>query len=137
MYVAPIHLDSIYKSLFCYKQSKTPVKDIVIGALRGAARELARHEESVFETEITILRQVASRYGVQHIVKEVFYDYEDWWSEIFPKDYEDYLSLDALSDLSGTDSSLVSLGQGHVKQKNEITDYGITSLVDFDDALSL
>lgn len=87
-FVAPIKLDSIYKSLFCYRDSITSEKDIMISVLRSAARELARHPEIVYNTEIAIIRSVASDYGVYHMVGELAYSYDYWWKEVFSTDYD-------------------------------------------------
>lgn len=113
--VAPIKLDSIYKSLFCYRESKTAVKDIILGVLRGAARELARHRKEIFDTEIEVLRNVAQDYGVLHMVGELHHSYDEWW-EIFAPDYADLLNEEIISvDLAGSDASLDSLDYGLVE----------------------
>lgn len=109
-FVAPIKIDSIYKSLFCYRESNTAVKDIIISVLRGASRELARHTELVFEREIAILRQVSIEYEIDHMVEELFFTYDYWWREVFAKDYDCYLNQDIDSfSVSGSVSSMDSL----------------------------
>lgn len=84
--VAPIALDSIYKSLHCHMMSTTPVEEIVCGNVDGALRELARHPRSVFETEAAVIRKACESAGIRHLIKRIDYDYIMWW-EILKDDF--------------------------------------------------
>ena len=117
-YVAPIKLDSIYKSLFCYRESKTSEKDIMVSVLRSAIRELARHPEYVFNIEAEIIRGVAIDYGVYHIVSELSFTYDHWWREVFATDHDSPWSFEiTITDLSGSVSPMDSLDQGLVEEE--------------------
>lgn len=80
MYVAPLSLDSIYKSLHCYMLSITADTDIIVGNVDGALRELARHEEEIFNAEVAIIRRACQRAGIEHLIPRLRYDYTQWWS---------------------------------------------------------
>lgn len=116
-FVAPIKIDSIYKSLFCYRESKTSEKDIMISVLRSAVRELARHAKHVYDSEIEILRKTADEYGVYHMVEELSLNYDDWWTKMFAKDFDnhDWIGEIHSIDLSGSVSPMDSLDQGLVE----------------------
>lgn len=115
-YVAPIKIDSIYKSLFCYRESRTSEHDIMISVLRGAARELARHPKHIFDAEMSIIRQVASEYGIYQVVAELHFTYDYWWREVFRLDYDSNWTIDSI-DLSGSVSPMGSLDYGLVEEE--------------------
>lgn len=87
-YVAPIEIDSIYKSLHCYMESKTLPLEIAVQNVTAGLRELARHDESTFEVERGIIRRAMEQGQLAHYVPHLEYSYEEWWN-ILRADFED------------------------------------------------
>lgn len=77
-YVAPIHEDSIWKSVFCFKKSSTPALEVLVMNVSGAMRELARHERSVFEELGGDIRAACVSYGIDNMVTHLGLSYDGW-----------------------------------------------------------
>lgn len=98
LYLAPIALDSIYKSLHCYMESKTPVDDIIIGNVDNALRELARHDEQTFNEERAVIYGVLAEYGMLHMSKYILTTYQEWGKILTDKNRSDEMAFDLVED---------------------------------------
>lgn len=102
MRVAPIELDSLYKSLHCMMKSNTEETTIVTGNVDQALRELSRHSEEDFTREREIILQACERAGILHLIKYSTRTYDDWWQVLSDKlpvvqedEYEEYVEDDS------------------------------------------
>ncbi|APG76863.1 hypothetical protein 1 [Beihai picorna-like virus 54] len=77
-FMAPIEIDSIYKSLHCVRKSDTPIGDIMIGNVDNALRELARHDRDVFEEERAIIHKALEKMHMTHLSRHIYTTYEEW-----------------------------------------------------------
>lgn len=109
-FLAPIELDSIFKSLHCVMKSNTPIGDIMIGNVDNALRELARHDQDTFEENRTIIRKVLRKMHMEHLSRHINTTYEEWGRIFFIGKEEDSvfdLFFDAvIEDEGGRASSL-------------------------------
>lgn len=81
-YVAPLDLESIYKSLHCQMLSTTSALDVITGNVGNALRELARHGDAVFDEEKSIIKSACEAAGFAHLVREMDYDFHEWWNKL-------------------------------------------------------
>jgi hypothetical protein len=98
MYVAPIELDSIFKSLHCMMESKEEPLDIVVQVVDGALRELARHDDPIFDQYSAYIRSAVEQLEIAHMVPHLYTTRPEWWR-----------ILNGFKD-EGPDSLLGSLG---------------------------
>lgn len=87
-FVAPLALDSIFKSLHCQMRSTTHPLDITIQVVDNALRELARHPQKVFEEYATYIRTAVERLGIPHSIPKLYYTQRDW-QDVFLSDMLD------------------------------------------------
>lgn len=85
MRVAPIDLDSLYKSLHCMMKSATEETTIVTGNVDQVLRELCRHSEEVFSRERETILKACERAGILHLIKYASRSYDDWWQDILKR----------------------------------------------------
>ncbi|APG76860.1 hypothetical protein [Beihai picorna-like virus 52] len=78
--VAPLALDSIYKSLHCQLASETDVLTRLSGNGDQALRELARHSREVFEENRRIICEAFREMGILNLLSHADTSYGEWWS---------------------------------------------------------
>lgn len=86
-YVAPLDLMSISKSLHCYRRSATCALDIFIQNVDGALRELARHEDHVFESWRTRIHAALEEMQITHLVSRISWTRVQWMDELLRANY--------------------------------------------------
>lgn len=96
-YMAPIELDSIYKSLHCVRKSNTPIGDIMIGNVDNAFRELARHDRYTFEDEHALIKRALEKMHMSHLPRHVNTTYDEW-GNIFKKPDQNPVVFDFFID---------------------------------------
>jgi len=84
-FVAPLELDSIYKSLHCQMISATNAIDITVGNVEQALRELALHPREVYDAEADIIRSACIAAGIDNYIQYLSYSYGDWWLKLYPR----------------------------------------------------
>ena len=75
--VAPLAIDSIFKSLHNYMASETDPVTITVGVVDNALLEFARHGPDVFREYQTLLQSVCRKAEIDHMVGKLYHDYED------------------------------------------------------------
>jgi len=107
-FVAPIQLESIYKSLHCQMKSTTDATDIVVGNIDNALRELARHTKDVFDEESEIIRKACEDAEIAHYCNRLYLNYDQWW-EILSEDFPSLRPLNETYVSSVSDGSVGSM----------------------------
>lgn len=102
-YVAPIDVESIFKSLHCYMRSATPELNIVVGNIQCALRELARHDESTFAEISANLQLACGGAAIHHYVDSLYWRYA-YWIDVFLKEDEPSSSTGTQSSETATPS---------------------------------
>lgn len=86
-FVAPLALDSIYKSLHNYMESNTDPVTICVGVVDQALLEFSRHGRLVFEKHQSLLYRVCARAGIAHMIPNLHFDYEYIISLLFERQF--------------------------------------------------
>lgn len=91
VHLAPLRLESIYRMIMCYMQSKTSSMEIQIQNVRNALRELARHPRDVFDQNKKIVEEAFNETYPEWVdtIEEFSYSYDDWHAEFKKRYYPD------------------------------------------------
>lgn len=81
-WLAPLALDSIYKSIYLTRTSKMDSRDILVQQVDAALRELARHPQEVFETSLKLIRTACSRADIDQLIPRLAWSYDMWIEEL-------------------------------------------------------
>lgn len=106
-FVAPLAIDSIFKSLHNYMESPTDPITIAVGVVDQALIEFSRHGKREFALYQRILQKCCRKVGIDHMVGRLYQSYDDIIKDSFERQFSATRRVPPVSNLAAMECSIL------------------------------